>query len=234
MERIPATKAQQLIERCMKDYPMFLKLGNSDAEKYWIAIRSLVVMDALISGQEADYKAVSASQVREKLTEESFYRLSDFFYTFKVKEEYRRLLEIYILLDNFSQTYLAEELLKQLPEEHRHPETRTDMIISLVKYGMIPEVESLPLHNQSTLQYALRYQKEAREWDNGKPLFDYAEEEKKIVYAAIICNIAALVGTLNATGSLMLSEPMARELLFFVDHRYDSSIATSFAKLTEE
>ena len=237
------TKSQKLINDCLENYSAFQKLAEV-GENFSHTARSLVIMDALISGDKSDYENIVTAQCGpDKLSFETFCRLSDHFYLFKIKPDLRQLLEIYIILDNYSRTYAAKSFLVNLPADQRQPKTREEMLLSLVRYEMVPEVARLNLSQLDKLRHALSYKQFITTGQpasgfgkaiNGKvPTFEYGDDEQRIVFASIICGLAGLAGTLNLGGSLTLTEEVASDLLFLMDNRTDPKKARRLGELSE-
>ena len=227
MESMPYP--QKFISDRIAKYAALQKLVES-GEHFGHAARSLLVMDALVSGQKADYLRLVTNQCDiERLSFETFKSLSDHFYLFRVKPDLRELLEIYIVLDDFSKTHYANDFLKNLPEDQRHPASHEDMLLSLIKYGMIPEVEKLNLSQLDKLRNAIQYRKSILGYQKGKVdkpgVFEYGEDEQRIIFAGVICGIAGIAGCLNLSGSLVLTEETANLLLFLINNRADPVMA---------
>lgn len=227
----PMTHSQQYINDCIEKYAA-LKILVETGEHFGHAARSLIAMDALVSGKKADYDSLVAGQEKdERLTYATFIHLSDHFYFFKVKPELRELLEIYIVLDDYSRTSHAKEIARNLPEKERHPENHEQMLLSMIRYEMIPEVEKLNLFQLDTLRGAFRYREAVIGEAEMPNTFEFADSEKLLVFAGVICNIAGIAGCLNLSGSLTLTEEVAKTLLFLMNNRNDPDMASRLCGL---
>ena len=223
-----------LIEDRLKKYSA-LRVLAENGENYDCVTRSLVVMDAIIGGKKDDYERIAYVQPEDnRLTFGTFSRLSDYFYVFRVRKDLREVLEIFTVLDGYSRSKHAEDFLHNLPENQRHPETREEMLLSLIKYEMVPEVASLGFSQLNTLRRALKFRELVKKSAPNQQLSgDFTDEEQRIVLASIVCDIAGLVSSSEDSGSLTLSENMASDLLFLIEHRAEPNMTQALCQLSE-
>ena len=223
-----------LIEDRLKKYSA-LRVLAENGENYNCVARSLVVMDAIIGGKKDDYERIAYAQPEDnRLTFGTFSRLSDYFYVFRVRKDLREVLEIFTVLDGYSRSKHAEDFLHNLPENQRHPETREEMLLSLIKYEMVPEVASLGFSQLNTLRRALKFRELVKKSAPNQQLSrDFTDEEQRIVLASIVCDIAGLVSSSEDSGSLTLSENMASDLLFLIEHRAEPNMTQALCQLSE-
>ena len=197
-------------------------------------VRGLVIMDALIEGGPKDYDSIVCVQKKETLTFWTFSSLHAFFYVFKMKPDLREVLENFILLDGYSRSRHADRHLANLPENHRQPKNREEMILSFIKYGIVPEVSRLNLHQIDTLRCAFKYRELVKEADGDRAeIARFSDDEKRIVMAGVVCDIASLVSLARFNGSMTLGENMAKNLLYLVEHSAEFDSVQAMCRLTD-
>ena len=200
------------------------KQGNS--EGLVSLIRSLFLLSCFVRGNEEDYHEVSDCQDndRDHLTKETFKRLCAYFSLFEVKPELYNLLELYLIIVHLSSTELVNQLVPLIPKDKLNY-GKFGMAYSLVDNELIPELSKLSLAEFDILRSALKYAARAEQaFAAGKKITfnrEYSESEQRIVYAGVVCDLAAFLGPINISGSLTLTETLAYDLQLMLYHHND-------------
>lgn len=186
--------------------------------------RSLLMAAYLTSGQRDDYENLVACQEKDRLTYKTFKRLSQQFEIFITKPDLYDLLELYIIISHISEMEIANEFACHIPKDEI-VYNWFGLPYALIDKGLIPEANDLDLAELDTLRKAFKYEARAQKAFNvGEKITfnqDFTDSEQRIVYARVICDLAALPGPIGVSGSLALTESLARDFLTMLYRRND-------------
>ncbi len=186
--------------------------------------RSLFLLACLTRGEYDDYVEVSACQDEgfDHLTFRTFKSLARYFELFEVKPDLYRLLELYIIVTHISGSAMVNGFVRQIPKDQLNY-GKFGMAFALVENGLIPEVEKLDLAQFDILRNAFKYAaKVEQNFAAGKKITfnrEFSDSEQRIVYASVVCELAAFIGPIGVSGSLTLTESLAADLALMMYHR---------------
>lgn len=198
--------------------------------------RSLLMAAYLTSGQRDDYDNLVACQKCDRLSYETFKRLSRQFEIFVTKPDLYDLLELYIIISHLSDSVIVNSLICHIPDDELDY-GKFGLPYVLVNKGFIPEVDGLNLADFNTLRKAFEYAAKAeRAFAAGEKITfnrDFTDSEQLIVYAGIICDLAAILGPINISGSLSLTESLASDFLTVLYRHNDPEYIGYLCRLSQ-
>lgn len=187
--------------------------------------RSLLMADYLTSGQRDDYENLVACQESDRLSYETFRRLSQQLGIFLLRPDLYDLLELYIIISHLSDTEIVNGLVCRIPRDQLDC-SKFGLPYVLISNGLIPEADNLNLAELDTLRRAFKYAAKVEQaFLKGEKITfnqDFSDSEQRIVYAGAICDLAAIfVPTTSVSGSLTLNESLALYFLASLNNRND-------------
>lgn len=198
--------------------------------------RSLFVAACLTGGSQDDYEHLVAHQSYDRLTHDTFKRLSGYFEPFATNHELYHLFELYIIISHFCDTEIVNNLIRRIPKD-KLDYSKFGLPYALIDNGLIPEANELNLAQFNTLRKAFEYAAKVEQAGKKKERItfnrDFSESEQRIVYDATICDLAALIGPINVSGSLTLTESLASDLLLMLYYRNDPEYIWHLCSLSQ-
>ena len=203
-------------------FPSLRSFYESDEKVCMDTVNSLIIMEHLVNGTRKDHQALISQQKSDILALGSFCQLYGFFYKpFRLEQEMRRRLELFIYLDGFCRTEAARKLVNNLPVNPQESKSRDYLALALIKHQRLPEIQQLDWTSEAYLRRAFSYRLFITGQAPGHTV-EFTNEVKRIALAGVICDIAGLSSDQDNLGaSRMLTESMARELLDNINHIND-------------
>ena len=200
-----------------------------------LAHRAITFTDRITAGGKDNYgKIIDGQPVDDQLSLESYSRLNDCYYTFKVCPDLRYVLELYIALEAYSYTSAARKVLFHLPKVSDTGSDHANALLSLINGNFLDEIQHMDLAQYSILKEVVRYgaylEQIQRSASSVAPQ-PFSENAQRILLAACISLFAATGDCGVFDGNPHLTESATSSLRTYIMKRHNPVMAAQIYNL---